>query len=254
VATNGWRPDPCKGIFETLLVVGGEPVELEGHLRRLEQSLAAVYAQELPPGAEEDLRQAGAGLTLGRVRFTLVPVEDGLRHDLIAGEVVPETVFPVRGVKLRSHLVPGGHGPFKWVDRRGMEHPSGDPGQLVRDGEELLEAGWANLFAIREETLWTPATDGRILAGTARSAILELAKEEGLPTAERPLRAEDLYEADEVFLTNSIRGIEPATELDRQPLPGRGPISRRLASALRRRWRLEPQAAATAPRADRLSR
>jgi branched-subunit amino acid aminotransferase/4-amino-4-deoxychorismate lyase len=150
--------------------------------------------------------------------------------------------------------VSGGLGAHKWVDRRGIEHPDAGPGQLICDGDEALEAGWANLFAVREETLWTPPADGRILAGMARAAVLELAAEEGLETREQPITAPDLLNADETFLTNSIRGIEPITELDGTPLPGNGQISRRLAAALQRRWNLQaPQAAAAAPKADQLS-
>jgi len=252
LVADRWQPDRSRGVFETLLVAEGEPVELDAHLSRLARSLAAVFSMNLPP-VKEELRLAAEGLPLGRLRLTIVPAEGGLRHDLIAGEVVPEAVFPTQGVKLRSHPVPGGRGPHKWVDRRGMDHPDAGPGQLIRDGEELLEAGWANLFAVREETLWTPPADGRILPGTARAALLEIAGEEGLPTSERPLHAEDLQTAEETFLTNSVRGIEPATELDQEPLRGSGPISSRLAAALRRRWRLAPQASLTAPRADQLS-
>ena len=252
---SDWQPDPAKGVFETLLVVDGETVELERHLARLEQTLASVYAQELPPNAEEELRRAAKGVSLGRLRLTLVPTEDGLRHDLIAREVVPEAVFPAEGVNLRCHAVPSGHGSHKWVDRRNMEHPDQGSGQLICDGDELLEAGWANLFAVREETLWTPPADTRILPGTARAALLEIARNEGLPTSEHPLHAKDLYTAEETFLTNSIRGIEPATALDDTDLPGSGPISHRLGAALRQRWRLPeaPPAAATAPKVDQLS-
>ncbi len=255
MSASDWRPDLAKGVFETLLVVDGEPVELEAHLARLEQSLASVYEEELPPQAEDELRRAAKGLALGRIRFTLVPAEDGLRHDLLAGWVVPETVFPVRGVKLRTQVVSGGHGPYKWVDRREMEHPDGGPGQLICDGEELLEAGWANIFAVREETLWTPPADGRILPGMARAAILTIAGEEQIPAHEQPLRAQDLHTADEVFLTNSIRGIEPVTSLDGTALTGCGPISHRLAAALQRRWNLPqaPQAAASARTTGQLS-
>jgi len=171
---------------------------------------------------------------------------------------VPEAVFPARGARLQSHRVKGGRGVHKWVDRRGMEHPENGAGQLICDGDELLEAGWANLFAIREETLWTPPLDSRILAGTARAAILEIAAEEGIDAQERPIRAQDLLTAEETFLTNSIRGVEPATALDDAPLPGSGPLSRRLADALRRRWGLpaDPaphKAAATAPKQSQLS-
>jgi len=259
VATNGWRPDPSKGVFETLLVVNGEPVELDAHLARLRRSLDEGYDSDLPTGVREELITAAAGIPLGRLRLTVVPEEDCLRHDLIAGEVVPEAVFPERGAELRSHSVQGGNGPHKWVDRRGMEHPDDGPGQLICDGEEVLEAGWANLFAIREETLWTPPADGRILAGTARAAVLAIARTEGLSACEQPLHAADLSTAEETFLTNSIRGIEPATALDGVPLPGCGPISRRLADALRRRWGLtrDPaahKAVAAAPKANQLSR
>jgi len=255
VTTNAWQPDPRKGVFETLLVVDGEPVELDAHLARLRRTLGEVYEADLPAESREELIAAAEGISLGRLRLTIVPGEDCLRHDLLAGGVVPEAVFPARGARLQSHQVKGGHGAHKWVDRRGMEHPDVGPGQLIRDGDELLEAGWANLFAIREETLWTPPADGRILAGTARAAVLAIAAEEGIETREQPLYAADLPTAEETFLTNSIRGVEPATALDGAALPGSGPLSRRLADALRRRWGLPARkAAATAPKQSQLSR
>jgi para-aminobenzoate synthetase/4-amino-4-deoxychorismate lyase len=139
-----------------------------------------------------------------------------------------------------------------------MEHPDTGPGQLICDDDEALEAGWANIFAVREETLWTPPADGRILPGTARAAVLAIALESGLDAREQPLRNEDLHSAEETFLTNSVRGIEPATALDGAPLPGCGPVSRRLADALRRRWGLSDpaarKAAATAQKQSQLSR
>ena len=255
---SDWRPDPSKGVFETLLVVDGKPVELDAHLARLRRSLDEIYDADLPAGAREELIAAADGISLGRLRLTVAPGEDRPRHDLLAGGVVPGAVFPERGAELRSHSVPGGNGPHKWVDRRGMEHPDTGPGQLICDGDELLEAGWANLFAVREETLWTPPLDGRILAGTARAAVLEIAREEGFEAREQALHATDLQTAEETFLTNSIRGIEPAAALDGIPLPGCGPLSRRLADALRRRWNLtrDPaahKAAATAPKQNQLS-
>src|SRR6187200_3405708 len=130
VTTNGWRPDPGKGTFETPLVVDGEPVELDAHLARLQRTLDEAYEADLPIGAREELVAAAAGISLGRLRLTCVPEEDRLRHDLLAGGVVPEAVFPERGAELCSHSVPGGNGSHKWVDRRGMEHPDAGPGQL----------------------------------------------------------------------------------------------------------------------------
>jgi para-aminobenzoate synthetase/4-amino-4-deoxychorismate lyase len=261
VSTSARKPDPSKGIFESLLVVRGEPVELKRHLERLQGSLAELYGAELPAKTGERARATAAELDLGRLRLQAAPGDDGLELDLLAQPVDPRVVFPLapRGAALRRVDRPGGHGSHKWVDRTGMEYPDAGAGQLICDGEELLEAGWANLFAIRRDALWTPPADGRILAGMARSAICEIAREEGLETYEQPLTKEDLLNAEEVFLTNSVRGLEPAVALDRIPLPGSGPISRRLAAALRQRWGLPddsdaPQAAASAPKADQLSR
>jgi para-aminobenzoate synthetase / 4-amino-4-deoxychorismate lyase len=255
VATSDWRPDPAKGIFETLLVVGGEPMELDGHLARLGRSLTEIYGVELPAEAGDLVRATAAGVELGRLRVTAVPRAGVVDIALEARLVDPAIMFPASGATLRAIDRPGGHGSHKWVDRRGMDHPDAGPGQLICDGDEALEAGWANLFAIREETLWTPPADGRILAGMARAAALELAAEAELETQEGPIPAPDLLKADETFLTNSIRGIEPITELDGTPLPGSGPITRRLAAALRQRWNLQaPPAVAAAPKADQLSR
>lgn len=255
MATSDWRPDPSKGVFETVLVVDGEPVELDAHLARLRRTLDVVYEAGLPAEARDELIGAAEGISLGRLRLTVAPGKDGPRHDLLAGGVVPGAVFPERGAELRTHVVRGGRGSHKWVDRRGMEHPDAGPGQLICDDDEVLEAGWANIFAVREETLWTPPADGRILAGTARAAVLAIARDEGVETREQPLRPEDLLTAEETFLTNSVRGIEPAAALDGAPLPGSGPLSARLADALRRRWGLPAahRAAATAPKESQLS-
>ncbi|HVD40986.1 MAG TPA: aminotransferase class IV [Solirubrobacterales bacterium] len=256
MTASDWRPDPAKGVFESLLVVGGEPVELEAHLARLGRTLAEVYGAELPAEVGEQVLPVAAPFELGRLRVTVVPANPGLEIEMAARPLDPALMFPTTGAALRQVDRPGGHGPHKWVDRRGMEHPDDGAGQLIRDGDELLEAGWANLFAVREGVIWTPPADGRILPGIARAALIEIATEEGLPTSERPLHAEDLYTAEETFLTNSVRGIEPATSLDGTGLPGCGPLSHRLASALRRRWRL-PEAlpvSATAQRAGQPAR
>jgi para-aminobenzoate synthetase/4-amino-4-deoxychorismate lyase len=247
-----WQPDRSRGVFETLLVVDGEPVELDAHLHRLARSLEEVYSQELPPQLKDKMREAATNTSLGRLRCTVAPAEDGFRVDLLAGGVDSETVFPERGVHLRSHEIASGLGAHKWVDRRGINRPAPEePGALIVDKGEILEAGWANAFAVRGGTLFTPPLDGRLLPGTTRAAILQLAADHNIATDEQPLRPSDLLDADETFLTGSIRGIEPALSLDGRELPGCGDVSRRLADALRRRWNLtDDSAAPEAPAAE----
>lgn len=254
------EPDPRRGVFETLLVREGEPVALDPHLRRLAGSLRDLFGAGLPDDAPARARRECAGIELGRLRVTAVPAGAAPRLELAAEPIDRALVFPGRGVRLRSYELRGGLGPHKVVDRPPVGRPpEGGPGALLLDGGEVLEAGWGNVFAVRGGTLWTPPLDGRILPGITRAAVLEIAAELALEVEEKPLRPRDLATAEEVFLTGSIRCVEAALELDGAPLAGCGPLSRRVAEALRRRWRLPATrdgapGPATAPRPARSAR
>lgn len=263
-----WQPDRSRGVFETLLVVAGEPVELGAHLRRMERSLDELYGLELPSGIEKQLQVEAGGLELGRLRLSATPTRGpsdqrvaAVALAIQADEIDLELVFPARGVRLLTQPLSGGLGAHKLIDRpEEISRPApGEPGALLIDEGEVLEAGWANVFAVRGGTLFTPPLDGRVLPGTTRAALLALAAEAEIKTQERPLSPADLLTADETFLTGSIRGVEAALELDGQPLAGCGPISNRLAAALRQRWGLAsepdaPQSPAAAPILDQLAR
>lgn len=230
------QPDPSHGVFETLLVRDGVPIELEAHLERLGASLDAVYGATLPPDLAGLAHRQAAGLSHGRLRLTgrLENGWVGVRAE--ATEVDPALTFPAAGAAMFSLPLPGGLGAHKWVDRSALPEPSEDTTALLHDGGEVLEAATANVFAVLDGTLVTPPLDGRILPGVTRAAVLATARERGLETSERPLSRAELASAEEVFLTNSVRGIEAPTSLDGKPLPGRGEIADLLATVLRRRW------------------
>jgi para-aminobenzoate synthetase/4-amino-4-deoxychorismate lyase len=234
--------DPSRGVFETLLVAAGRPVRLEDHLGRMAASLRALYSSDLPPSLPDDATAAARDQQLGRMRIDVVPAPDGtLRHRIKVEPIDPATFFPDRahGADLRTVTPPSWPGAHKLVDRdwlEGVERELGDLVPLVLDGEDVLEAGRANLFIVRDETLLTPPLDGRILPGTARAATLALAADLDIPATESPLTLPDLHAADEVFLTSSLRGIRPARTLDGGPLNQLGDLSPRLARALRSRW------------------
>jgi para-aminobenzoate synthetase/4-amino-4-deoxychorismate lyase len=242
-------PDPARGLFETLLVVDGKPIELGAHLDRLAASLAALCDGELPVGLGDLIAERAREFELGRLRATVYP--PGAAPDLAAEPVDPAQVFPTweRGAELRSLPCPGGFGAHKWWDRTRLEGVAPPAVPLLLDrADELLEAGRANVFAVFGETLATPMADGRILAGIARAGAIASAREEGIEVTERRLRRADLFAADGVFLTGSVRGVEPARSLDGEPLGTGTELSRRVGAGLRRRWGLAPAAdAAPAP-------
>jgi branched-chain amino acid aminotransferase len=110
-----------------------------------------------------------------------------------------------------------------------------DEAILLNGQGHVLEAATANVFVVFGATLRTPPLGPGILPGITRSEILHLATREGLDTEEVPLDAEDLLQAQEMFLTSSIREVVPVVRFAGQTLGvgAPGPWTRRLHRALR---------------------
>jgi para-aminobenzoate synthetase / 4-amino-4-deoxychorismate lyase len=238
------RGDPAEGVFETLLIAAGEPIELPAHLARLGASAAELYGLALPEALADEAAERSRDLALGRLRILVAPGSGSLSHTLTVEEVDPGDHFPTweRGAELRSVECEGGLGRHKWADRRYLPTLPEGALPLLVDRGQVLEASRANLFALIGGDLVTPAADGRILPGIARAGVIAAAGGLGVAVAERRLRREELDGAEEVFLTGSVRGVEPARSLDGAPLPGRGELSRQLGDALRRSWLGQPVA------------
>jgi para-aminobenzoate synthetase/4-amino-4-deoxychorismate lyase len=238
------NPDPSLGVFETMLVIAGEPLELDAHLARIADSLDALYAAALPPEASS-LALAGArGLDTGRLRLDARPGTDGIELAVAATAIDREIVLPPweRGPELRSRSVSGWRGGHKWADRQLLEEleaRSAPAAPLLVDADgSALETARANVFAVRADgSLATPPADGRILPGVTRMRAIEVARAGGIEVVETQLRLEDLLAAREVFLTGSVRGVEPVRAIDGAPVGGPGPsVAATLAGALRDRW------------------
>jgi para-aminobenzoate synthetase/4-amino-4-deoxychorismate lyase len=235
-------PDPARGLFETLLVADGRPVRAAPHLDRLAASARELFGRELPAELPESVTAAARPLELGRMRIDLLPENGGLRFEIKTEAIDPAIFFPdrARGADVRTIRHPDWAGAHKWADRDWLESVEADLGDAVplilTDDDEVLEAGRANLFVVTGGGLATPPADGRILPGTARAATLDLARELGIPTVEKRLYLEDLREADDLFLTSSLRGIRPVRSVDGEPLGPADPLVERLAGELKRRW------------------
>ena len=96
----------------------------------------------------------------------------------------------------------------------------------------IWEGSRTNLFLVRDETLWTPGLEGPIVPGIMRGLVLELAPALGLAIREGDLSGHDLDEAEEVFLTNAVRGIIPVARASGRVFEAPGPWTRRLRDAL----------------------
>lgn len=239
------RPNRERGVFETLAVLAGRPVELDAHLARLGASLEALFPGRSPLrdlAAEIEARAETIGR--GGLRVTVAPgAEDELEAKVAATEIDAERVLPETPPEVgsRSVVVAGGLGGHKWADRRLLDAAQAaldsDSVPLLFDWDgALLEASRGNAFAVIDGILLTPPTDGRILPGVSRARALEVAAASGFEAREVTLRREDLFTADEVFLTGSLRGVELVRELDGAELRSNGEIAAHIAAELRRAW------------------
>ncbi len=91
-----------------------------------------------------------------------------------------------------------------------------DEALLVRDGL-LLEGSSSSVFLCIGGTLVTPPNDHRILPGTSRDAVLELAHG-WLPSQVCPVEAREIANCDEVWIASAGRGVLPVTSVDGEPV------------------------------------
>jgi branched-chain amino acid aminotransferase len=98
----------------------------------------------------------------------------------------------------------------------------------------LAEGATSNVFFVRDDALHTPSLDGPVLPGVTRSVVLDVAREEGLPVETDDYVPEDVYAADEAFLTNTTWEVRPVASVDGTEVGG-GPVTDLLASLYDRR-------------------
>lgn len=84
---------------------------------------------------------------------------------------------------------------------------------LLNDGKNVIEALQGNLFILKGNTLITPPVSEGCLNGVMRKQILALARKiENLEVVEEVISPFELQKADELFITNVIKGIQPITK------------------------------------------
>ena len=84
---------------------------------------------------------------------------------------------------------------------------------LLNDSKNVVEALQGNIFMLNGSKLSTPPVSEGCLNGVMRKQVLELAKKiEGIEVAEEIISPFDLQKADELFVTNVIKGMQPITK------------------------------------------
>ena len=84
---------------------------------------------------------------------------------------------------------------------------------LLNDDKNIVEALQGNIFMLKEGVLSTPPISDGCLNGIMRKQILNISRKiEGIIVEEKSISPFDLQKADELFITNVIKGIQPITK------------------------------------------
>lgn len=242
------------GLFETIAVKAGKPSLLDYHLDRLASGCRRLAIEaDFQLIRDESCRYAallGDGvlkliLTRGDSQRGYAAAVDAMPRRILQGNPAPVypaenaeqgvSLFPCRTRLAEQPLLAG----LKHLNRleqvlaraewQGTEYAEG----LMLDmSGRVIEGVYSNLFLVRGGRLLTADLSRCGVAGVMRAALLDAAAREGIVAEVRDLSLDDLEQADELFLCNSVYGVWPVrsfASLNWSP----GPLTRKLQAIAR---------------------
>ncbi len=226
---NGW------GLFTTVRIYEGIPFAFERHWKRLQRDAERTHCPF--PFAENVVRgQLGEVLRANHVREGAARIytvynqvgfwrsdEDFPRVDLLMCSAdLPSYREPAR-LGLREHgrnaASPlAGVKVISWLDNVWNYYEAQQAGLdevvLLNERGEVAECTAANIFCVKGGRVATPPVSAGCLQGITRSVLLEIGVGAGAPVEERVLRPQDLYAADEVFISSTNRSMLGVSEVN----------------------------------------
>jgi branched-chain amino acid aminotransferase len=238
------------GIFTTMRIARGEAFAYERHWKRLEKDAAITHipmpysAAKVRVHLHEVIRANKVENGCARIYFIYNSVgfwqseEERPQTDLIIYSApMPQYSEPIRlgmlehgrhagtplaGVKSTSWL------PNVWAvgeaQREGL-----DEVVLLNERGEIAECTAANIFVVKNGKVYTPPLSSGCLEGVTRAILFEIAPEAGVPVIQQTLRPEDLYAADEVFISSTNRNLIGVGEIAGHTIANApGPVTHQL--------------------------
>lgn len=246
-------------VYEFLESFNGKLFCLEEHLDRLENSLKGL---QFPHVSRENIRNAAIEL-LNRSGFAragiYIQISRGVQprnHDF-EDNLKVQIVMTVRDItnevpeKIKKRVKVRTCRDFRWgfCNIKTVQllpavlaiHEAAandlDDSIFISDEGVVREATSSNVFICRKNTIITHPLTSNILPGITRAVVLKLCNELNIQTEERFYHTDELYAADEAFLTATVIGIIPIIEVDGS-LVGNGapgPLTVKLAKVLDQR-------------------
>jgi branched-chain amino acid aminotransferase len=235
-----------EGIYETLRTYNGQPFLFDRHMQRLRTS-AGMLALSVPLSDSqiderfrETVSAAGLGGDSQREAYIRILVTRGigeLTYDpaatpdpsivvIVKPHVDPPRDVFERGVKValvpivRNHpasvnpLIKSNNLLNNALAMQEAFRRGGYEGVMRNFRGELAECTQSNLFIVKNGAALTPPLGAGLLAGITRAFLFEIGSEAGIPVREAVLGDDDLFDADESFLTSTTREVVPIVKVD----------------------------------------
>ena len=232
------------GAFETAKIDGGVPFAVTRHLRRLDRTISGLG---LPPADHDLIREGisavleGEPIDFGRLRVTVTGGHGPLgsdRHDSALTHIVtamrhgrPEPCGAVVTVPWarNERAATAGLKTTSYADNVVALAYAKERGALEavfgNTRGELCEATGSNVFVVVDGIVRTPPLSSGCLAGITRELVLEWCRADGVEVVEEPLPLAVLGQAEEVFLTSSIKDVFPVSDVDGRRFDAPGPMT-----------------------------
>ncbi|MFN7253002.1 MAG: aminodeoxychorismate lyase [Anaerobacillus sp.] len=220
------------GVFETFRTYDGHPFLLDDHFQRLACSVKELNII-LPLDKNDLLKIIEQLLKINKlrdayIRFNVSAGEApiGLQTEVYNNPNVIAFIKPIIGqmlhakkaiflntvrntpegtIRLKSH-----HYLNNILGKREVPDQDTEGIFLTKDGF-VAEGVVSNVFWVKNGHVYTPSVKTGILNGITRKFVIELLKKNDIPCHEGFYKAEEVLEADEVFITNSIQEIVSIT-------------------------------------------
>lgn len=225
---NGW------GLFTTIRVYEGIPFAFERHWQRLVRDAERTHCP-FPFTAEKVREQLGEVLRANQVKEGCARVYAIYNQ---AGFWRSEEKFPAVDLIIYSAELPT-HGERAWLGLREQGRHAASPLAgvkvtswlnnvwslyeaqregfdevvLLNERGEVAECTAANIFCVNGGRVATPPLHSGCLEGVTRGVLLEIGAAAGVPVEERKLFPQDLYSADEVFISSTNRNLLSVSEI-----------------------------------------
>lgn len=224
------------GLFETILIQSGFPIFLDAHLDRLQKGCdvlgfpavdTELIINELmmlvngfQHGVLKIVLSRGVGErgflpsdspTVTRV-ISFSPSNVTVNHTLTSMALIQcETRLGkqplLAGIKHLNQLE-------RILARRELGHNSGVEGLMLDTDGKVIEGTMSNLFMVKNNVLMTPKLDNSGVLGVIRCFLIQRAKQDGIDCRELELTLDDIKNADEIFMTNSLLPVSAINSIN----------------------------------------